>query len=304
MSTMVICQQMAVIAILVLIGVYLYRKGILDDHTSNKLSIIVMDVVNPALIMSCVLSGGMEASHQDLLNAILVGVVLYGFLCILGFLIPKILPVPKEKKKFYNMMTVYTNVGFIGIPVAKAVLSESAMLYVIVCNVMYCLLFYTHGIQVLGGGKEKIDLKKMINPGTVMSLLTLLIFWFDITLPTVFSNSVIYLGNATVFLSMSLLGASLAKASMKEGLKDINLWVYIVIRMLLVPMVLVFVLRMAGFKQEMVHAFCLMAAMPVANLPLIQAEKIGEDTQILSQAIMVTTILCFFTITLFMSVLF
>ena len=96
-------------------------------------------------------------------------------------------------------MTVYTNVGFIGIPVGRAVLSDSAMLYVIVCNVMYCLLFYTHGVTVLGGKEERIDLKKIFSPGTIMALLTLVIFWFDLKLPAVLSNSIIYLGNATVF---------------------------------------------------------------------------------------------------------
>ena len=304
MSMLVILQQMAVIAILVLVGMYLHKKDIIDENTAKKLSVIVMDVVNPALIMSCVLSGGMETTHRDLLNAIGVAVVLYTVLCVLGFLIPKVLPVPKKEQKFYHMMTVYTNVGFIGIPVGKAVLSNSAMLYVIVCNVMYCLLFYTHGVTVLGGRGEKVNLKKILSPGTIMALLTLLIFWFDITLPTVLSSSIIYIGNATVFLSMALLGVSIAKFPLKEGLKDKNIWIYIAIRMLAVPVVLVLILKTLSFRTEMVQAFCLMAAMPGANLPLIQAEKIGEDTEILSRGIMVTTVLCFITITLLMSLLF
>lgn len=303
MNALIILQQMAVIAILVLVGVYLQKKDIIDEHTSKKLSVIVMDVVNPALIMSCVLSGDITATHKDLISAIGVGVVLYAFLCVLGFVIPVILPIQKEQRKFYNMMTVYTNVGFIGIPVAKAVLSDSAMLYVIICNVMYCLLFYTHGVTVLGGKKEKIDVKKIFSPGTVMSLLTLLIFWFHISLPAVISNSIIYLGNATVFLSMSLLGVSIAKSSLKNGLKNKSIWIYIAIRMLAVPILLVLILKALHYPEEMVQAFCLMAAMPVANLPLIQAEKIGEDTELLSNGIMVTTVLCFVTITFLMSVL-
>ncbi|MBR1865706.1 MAG: AEC family transporter [Lachnospiraceae bacterium] len=304
MSTFVILQQMAVIAILVLVGVYLHRKDSIDENTAKKLSVIVMDIVNPALIMSCVLSGELEATHKDLLNAIAVAVVLYAFLCMLGFVIPRLLPIPKSEQKFYNMMTVYTNVGFIGIPVGKAVLSNSAMLYVIVCNVMYCLLFYTHGVTILGGKGERINLRKILSPGTIMALLTLLIFWFDVSLPTVLANSIIYLGNATVFLSMALLGGCIAKFSIREGLKDKSIWIYVAIRMLAVPVVLVCILKALHFQTEMVQAFCLMAAMPVANLPLIQAEKIGENTEILSRGIMVTTVLCFITITLLMSLQF
>ena len=79
-------------------------------------------------------------------------------------------------------MSIYGNVGFLGIPVAKAILPENAMLYVVICNVFYCLLFYTHGIITLSSGKEKMDLKKLVSPGVILSLLALRIFWYDIKL--------------------------------------------------------------------------------------------------------------------------
>lgn len=304
MSTLVILQQMAVIAILVLIGVYLQKKDIVDDLTEKKLSVIIIDIVNPALILSCVLSGNMTVSHKELLQAVGVGFVIYIGLCILGFLIPKVLPVPKDEKKYYNMMCVYTNVGFIGIPLAKAVLTSNAMIYVVVFNVLYSLFFYTHGMQVLGGENSHMSLKKMLNPGTIMSILTLVIFWFDISLPAVLANSIIYLGNATVFLSMSLLGVSIAKLPVKEGLKEKGIWGFVLLRMLVVPTILVLILNALHFNKEMVEAFFLMTALPAGNLSLIQAEKSGQDTAVLSKGIMVTTILCFATITVLMSILF
>lgn len=304
MSTWIILQQMAVIAILVLTGVYLYKKGVIDSVTSKKMSTIVMDVVNPALVMSCVITGDMDVTHKELLQAVGVGIALYVVLGLLGMVLPRALPIKKEERKFYNMMTVYTNVGFIGIPLAKAVLSDSAMLYVIICNVMYCLMFYTHGVQTLSGKKEKIQIKRIFSPGTVMSVLTLVMFWFDIKLPAVLADSIVYLGNATVFMSMCLLGASIAKSDIKDGLKEKSIWLYILLRMILVPVVLVYILKLLGFEGEMVQAFCLMAAMPVANLPLIQAEKTGEDTVLLSRGITITTLVSFVTITVVMSILF
>jgi hypothetical protein len=43
--------------------------------------------------------------------------------------------------------------------------------------------------------------------------------------------------------------------------------------------------------------------MPVGNLPLIQSEKMGEDTQLLSKGIAMTTIVSMVTIT-FLMILF
>lgn len=304
MSTLIILQQMAVIAILVGIGIMLYKKAMVDDETSKKLSAIVIDVCNPALVMSCVLTGNIKATHKELLTAVGVAVVIYSLLCLLGIVIPKVIGVVDIEQKYYNLMTVYTNVGFIGIPVGKAVLSDTGMLYVIVFNVMFCLFFYTHGIQVLGGKKEKIQFSKLLSPGTCMSLLTLVVFWFHISLPDILGNSIIYLGNATVFLSMSLLGISLAKSSFKEGFQERSIWSYILVRMLLLPILLAYVLRALHLSEDMVQAFCLMVSMPAANLPLIQAEKTGENTKILSRGIMVTTVVSFVTITIVMSLVF
>jgi predicted permease len=71
--------------------------------------------------------------------------------------------------------------------------------------------------------------------------------------------------------------------------------------MLLVPVVLFFALKAAGFSAITIMGLCLMAAMPIGNLPLIQCEKMGEDTELLSGAIAISTLASMFTITLLMS---
>lgn len=301
MSTIIILQQMGVICLLVCIGFYLQKRGTVDSVTSRKLSAIVMDICNPALIMASILSGHMTAGHRDLLIAIGLGIGFYTILILIGLLFPRILKVEKDKRRFYNLMCVYTNTGFLGIPVARAILPDNAILYVIVCNVMYSLLFYTHGITVLGGGKEKGNLRKIFSPGTIMAVLSLVVFWFNITPPPILANTIEYVGNATVFLSMMLLGVSIARSPFITALKDFRIWAYIVLRMILVPIVLTLSLKAAGFDKTATLALCLMAAVPVGNLPMIQAEKIGEDTTILSTAVAVTTTVSIITITLLMS---
>ncbi len=291
---------MGVIVILVAVGIYLYFRKIVDGTVSRKVSAIVMDICNPALVLSSILTGNITVNHKDLLSAILFGVGFYAILMVFGAVLPLMLGVKKDKRRFYNLMVVYTNVGFIGIPVAKAILPENAIIYVIVCNVMYCLLFYTHGITVLSNGKEKMNLLKVLSPGTLMSVFSLVVCWFKLTLPPILSSSISYIGNATVFLSMMLLGVSIARSDIIKGFKEIRIWGYIVIRMVIFPIAVFFILRAAGCNDVMVLSFALMAMMPVGNLPLIQSEKIGEDTETLSNAITVSTIVSVPTITALM----
>ena len=301
MSTSIVLQQMGVITILVGIGIFLYKRGVVDDHTSQRMSTIVMDVCNPALILASLLSGNVTATHHDLIVAIVLGASFYIGLVILGFIFPKLIR-GGEDSRFYNMMTVYTNVGFIGIPVARAILPENAILYVIICNVMYSLLFYTHGIIVMSNGKEKLSLKKILSPGTIMAVVSLVIFWFNIYLPPIIANSISYLGNATVFLSMTLLGVGIGRSNITSGIKNPRIWIYIIVRMIAVPVALFFALKMAGFSSITIMGLCLMAAMPIGNLPLIQCEKMGEDTELLSGAIAISTLSSIATITVLMTV--
>ena len=302
-SSLIVLQQMAVIAILVGIGFFLQKRSVLGEKGDKILSKIVVDICNPALVVSTILSGNISVTHQDFLKGLVIGAALYASFCLLGLIIPRILRLPKDERRFYNLMTIYTNVGFLGIPVAKAVLPEDAIVYVIICNVAYSVLFYTHGILVISGAKEKIKPIMMLNPGVLMSLLALVIFWFDLSFPPILENSFNYIGNPTVFLSMVLLGSAVAKSDLIRDIKDARLWIFILIRMILVPLMVVFVLRMLGAPDVMVKTFCLMSAVPVGNLPLIQAQKTGQRTDILSKGIIVTTVFSFISITLFMTLI-
>ena len=313
MSVSIILQQMGVICILVAIGIYLYKKQVIDDRTSQKLSTIVVDVCNPALILGSILSGNMTATHSDLLVAIALGAAFYVILVILGFVIPRILRSESYNRKYYNLITVYTNTGFLGLPIAKAILPANAILYVIVINIFYSLFFYTHGMAILHSGidrdkentgteKHKHPLLAVFNIGTMMAVLSLVVFWFELTFPPIISSTIEYVGNATVFMSMTLLGVSIARSGFVKSLKNVRIWMYIVIRMIIVPVIFVAVMYVTGFNTDSTLAVCLMAAVPAGSLPLITAEKMGQDTEILSSSIAMTTFMSVFTITAIMSV--
>ena len=145
-----------------------------------------------------------------------------------------------------------------------------------------------------------MNLKNVLSPGTIMAVLSLVVCWFKFTPPPIISNSITYVGNATVFLSMMLLGVSIARSSVGKGFKDIRIWGYIILRLVLLPVGMFFILRAMGCDKLTVLGFSLMAMMPVGNLPLIQSEKIGEDTETLSTAITVTTVVSMVTITILM----
>lgn len=305
MEAAVILQQMCVILVLVVIGIWLYKIHILNDGTAKNLSWIIVNICNPMTLLSMVTGGTITTTHSDFTVGLILCALLYGFLCLFGMAMPHILRVrDRDQQRYYNVITVYTNTGFIGIPLAKALLSGNEMIYVILCNILFTLVFYSHGILLLSTGKERFRIRNLINPGIIMAVLALLIYWFDIRLPKPCVSLITHAGNPTVFLSMILLGASLAKQPIIKSMKSARLWIFIGIRMIAFPIGLVLLLRTAGTGGAAVRTYCLMMALPIANLPLIQSEKEGRDTAFLSQAIMMTTVVSFVTVPLVMSILF
>lgn len=303
MSIEMVLKNMSVILLMALTGYLLFKKNILDENTDKKLSVLVVDICNPALSIACVIEDELQASHREIFQAIVISAVIYGILILLGVLIPRILRVHKDEKKFYHMMTVYTNVGFIGLPLARAMLPADAMLYVIIFNVLYSLFFYTHGCFVMRkgeGGREKKKRRKIsLNLGLISGILSILIVWFEIPIPEILGNVCIYTGDANTFLAMILLGASVAAIpSARELFSNRKLYLFLVLRMVIIPMIATGILTCMGIAPAMILAFTLMLSMPMASMPLMLAERNGEDTRLLSQGITISTAISFITITL------
>lgn len=149
MSIAVVLQQMVIIFLLIGIGMILYRRGMISEEGSKQISGLIINVTNPALLICSALEEGPKASLRELGIALAVYAVIFVILIAFGFLLPHILRVPKNLHYAYQMLTVFGNVGFIGIPLASAVLGSESLIFVSIFNLLFNLLIYTFGISLL-----------------------------------------------------------------------------------------------------------------------------------------------------------
>lgn len=302
MSTEVVFQQMLVIFVLMGTGYLIFKKGWCSQASSKDLSSLITMVCNPAVMLSSAFDAATTVTRQDILITAVVAASLFAVLILLGMVIPVALRVPAGERKFYNLMTVYGNFGFVGIPVVSAVLGSSAVIYVTVFSFFFNVVFYTHGFFVLApeqtGEKKEPVWKSLINVGTVASVITILIFWFQLPVPATVADSVSYMGRCTTFLSMVVLGGSLARMKLKDIFTIPKLYLFIAIRMVAVPIVTAFVLKNLVDNTMMIEASVLLVAMPFANLPLMLAQKNNMECEVLSKGIVLSTVLSLVTVTL------
>lgn len=149
MSISVVLQQMVIIFLLIGIGMILYRRGMLSEEGSKQISGLIINVTNPALLICSALDDGPKASLRDLGIALAVYSVIFALLIAAGFLLPYVLRVPKHFHYAYQMLTVFGNVSFIGIPLASGVLGSESLIFVSIFNLLFNLLIYTFGVSLL-----------------------------------------------------------------------------------------------------------------------------------------------------------
>ena len=128
MNFFVVLQQMLALFAMIFIGFYAYKVHWVTQDTSDRLSKLLVNILNPALLINGVLDKTVVAK-KDLLLENLFYIFLYFVLLIgLSFPIAKVLRVGKMENR-YQLMLIFSNVGFMGIPVLRSIFGNGCDLY-------------------------------------------------------------------------------------------------------------------------------------------------------------------------------
>ncbi|MGL4791180.1 MAG: AEC family transporter, partial [Anaerotignaceae bacterium] len=256
----------------------------------------------PAMILSGVLTEQELPPFSTIGFIALIAISCYGFGIILGFVMPKILRVPTKEKIFYNAMTVFSNYGYMGIPIVSSIFGTQYILYCTVFVFFNNVLIYTYGTFLFNKASDKneaIDLKQMlINPGVISCFLALFIYLFNISLPDFINKSVTLIGDMTGALSMIIIGVSLAKSNILQVFSSKRLWLFAIIRLLIVPNVLGYIYKPFVTDIYALSITIVMLSMPVGSINIIYANRYDTDSATVSAGLLLTTILSVITVPL------
>ena len=318
MSISVVLEQMIIIMILIIVGIFLFRKKMLSEDTSRQLSGLIVNITNPAVLICSAFDDTPKVTHYELGIGLCVVLISYAVLLLSAYLIPLILRVPQPERYSYHMLSVFGNVGFIGIPLVSAVLGSGALIFVSLNNLVYNILVYTYGISTLKkaairqhsanhdstaadsstlNSSESL-LHKLVNAGTVSALLTIIFYLSNFNVPTIISSSLTYAGRTTTFLSMLVLGVSVAQMAPKEIFSHPKLYAFTLIRQILLPVGFTLLLGLFMKNALILNTAALMLAVPAGNMPLMLSKQLHVDESTISQGIILTTLLSLVTIPL------
>lgn len=304
MNIFIIFQRMLMLLAMMGLGYICYKQKWLEDNSYKKLSEVVVNIFNPALVINGAItatsSGGADMS---LVKENLMFVAIYYIVCIvLSYPISLGLGKDSGQKNMFQLMTIFSNVGFMGIPVVSSIYGEGCIIYVTFYMLAYNLILYTLGMVIAQNNipkeERKSGLSGLLNIGTICSVLAVLIYFSGVN----FNGAIVaffdYVGNATIPLSMMVIGVSVAKMPFREVFKGVRVYAFSFITLLLIPITASIVFRSLENNNVIYGVFILMFAMPVGSIVTMLIKEYGGDEGLCSKTTIITTLLSIITIPL------
>lgn len=293
----VIVNQMLVLFIVMIIGYITNKKNILDVNVNKKISSLLLNITAPALILSSVVNRNKAGDPKLVLDIAVLAIILYAILPFLGIVLAKILKVPKEDENLYQFMTIFSNVGFVGFPVIESIFGSEAVFFAAIINLVFNVFCYSYGIYLISeSNKLSFDIKTLINPGIIVSIIAIIIYITNIEVPFVIKETTSMIGGITTPLAMMLIGSSLGEIPIKEVFLEKRLYPYTFIKQIIMPIIFFLILKPFVTNELILGIIIIVSAMPVATITIMFCNEYEGNISLASKTIFITTLCSVVTI--------
>lgn len=300
--------QVCLFVLLMIPGWFLGKRGLLSESSSHAMGMLLTNLAMPALVLGKLLECDLKSID---IGALLI-CALFPFLSsTIGYLLaywffPKRKDIPSASSA--RFCSVFSNCGFLGIPLAVALFPDNpeVAVYVSVFNVVSTFLLLTLGMSLLSGEVRAWAWKKLLfTPVTVCLLLGSILLIIDcVPLNTYFASYTSYFAMLTVPLSMLILGYELSKLTLRSIFACTPLYPTTLIKLILLPLIslgcLLVMQEVFGLqigKGLYIAIFLATGVSCAASAPAMAAQQ-NADASVAAKLTVGTTILCALTLPL------
>lgn len=294
--------QMLVILFAIAMGILAHRLGYFNAETDQRLSKLILNITMPAMIVSSVITGDTLPEPSEVLAVLKVAAVFYLLEFAFALTAPRLLGGTPGQTGVWRFALVFGNTAFIGYPVVTALFGPGALFYAVILVIPFNLLSYTLGPLMLVGAK-RFQWRQLLTPCTVSAVLGLFFALTRLRPPAIVGECLSFVGDVTVPLSLLVVGSLLAGLPMGQVFKSPRLWCFSVLRLLVLPTALYFLLRPLNLDPTLLGIVVIEMAMPAAINGSMLCLEYGGDKETMAQATFLTTAASIITIPLIAAVL-
>lgn len=291
---MLIGRQIAIMFIILLIGAGCYMKGIISKDGTKQLSKIALYIVNPVLIFMSYQTEYSSRLLKGLAWSFLLSAVTFALAIILSM---TAVHKNREDASLERFSAVYSNCGFIGIPLINGIFGTEGVLYLTAYVTLFNILVWTHGLMQMKGEKDFTSLLKALrSPSVIAVFLGLATYLTQIHLPEVPLSSLKYISDMNTPLAMLIAGASAAQTNFFKAMKNPGLYIVSALKLLVIPLICCVAMSFIPAPPLVIMVVTIACACPVATTGTMFAIMFDRKPLRCAEFFAFTTLLSAFTL--------
>jgi len=295
------------------IGGFIFAKAFkVSDEQQKFLSKMLLYFINPCLVIN---SFNKEFQADKLLQlgfVILVSAIV--FLVTMG--VSVLFTLNKkgddeliQKQNAYNtvdrLAIVFTNCGFMGIPLIRGVFGDEGVFFLMGYLVVFNIFLWTYGYYTISGS---MSFKKLItNPNIIAIIFGIFLYCMPFTLPEIIAKPIYMIGDLNTAAAMILIGVLFADFKFDKTyiwrLCKVNLIRLIICSFVTLAVISGFYLLTKNhFDAKMMLFVVFICSMcpSATSVPSLSC-VFNKDATYASLVVSVTSLVCMFTIPLFVA---
>jgi len=293
------------------VGFFIKKKGIIKDQHVPLLNKLTYNFGLSSLVFLNIAENKLkEIFDVNILKVIFPTYFLFLIIVFLSFYFLKI----KNQTKGAAIVSTYrSNMAFIGMPVllyAYGSLATAKASIVIACllplNILTTALFLRL-LNIQDSKDRKTGIKKLVieiitDPVLIAVIAGLIISYFSYEIPALIFRFFEILSSLAVPLALISIGASFKFSHIKSNIKYLSLISFgkLILMPLLSLVFSIFIFKVGNLDRDII---CILCAMPLAVAAFIQSERYNSDTDFVSSALIITTLISAVTITAWLFIL-
>ncbi|MBF4695796.1 AEC family transporter [Fusibacter ferrireducens] len=270
---------------------------LITEEGNKAMTDVLLFIVTPILIL---VSYQVDFS-KDKLQGLLLAIGLSFLSHIIAMVIASI-GVKKKNNTDYQverMGTIYSNCGFMGIPLLYALFGAEGVFYVTAYLTVFNLFVWSHAVILMTG---KVDKKGILSvfksPNIIAIIIGLILFVTGIRVPELILDPLKTITLVNTPLAMLVIGATLIQSNLLKMITKSRLYYITFLRLVVVPLFLIIAFKILGLTGMVPTIILIATACPVASTGTMFALRFDKNSNYAAGLLSISTLMSIMTIPL------
>ncbi len=282
-------RKMLVMFIILIAGVIAYKTRIVTKEGNATLSDLLLLIVNPVVIFM-----SFQTDFTEELFIRLWISIGFAFICHAIAIAVSYIAISRKNESFdiERVSAIYSNCGFIGIPIINALFGQEGVFYLASYIAVFNILLWTQG-YILMTGKTDIRhiIKGVCSPCVIAAVLGIICFCLNIRLFAQADEAFTHIANMNTPLAMIVAGVTMAQSDLLKAVRNVRLYYVCFLKLIVIPIAAAFVLKLFNADNVLTMTSVIETACPVGASCTMFAIRYNRNAVYASELYTISTLL-------------